>query len=102
MTLSLLRPVVRVASRAVRRLRTQLVSPKVPITHRPPWSSTSAIGVVRGIPDFRPRTVMRAFGPRSAPTLSTRRAMGLKSRTNEGALVGDAILIHYLTNQSVA
>src|SRR5437660_7379734 len=78
------RPTVRTPSPADRRLRTQLTSPKVPMTHVLPPTLTLATGVVLSTPEFRPRTLSRALGPSGTPSLIRRRAIGLKIGTKDG------------------
>src|SRR5205814_1940510 len=63
-----------VASPAVRRLRTQLTSPKGLCTQRRPFTSTSATGVVRTWPPLRPRSVSKSLGPSVVPIRGRRAA----------------------------
>src|SRR5215467_4136577 len=73
-----------VALPAFRRLCTQLTSPKGASTQRPPEPSPMVMGVVRGKPLRRPRTVINALGPIGTPAASRRRAMGLNHGTHLG------------------
>src|SRR5262245_33549007 len=55
---------------------------------RRPSMTATAIGSVRGVPDFRPRIVTRRFGPAGRPNLRAALKTGPGARTHHGALDG--------------
>jgi amidase len=76
-------PSATVASPAARRFLAQSTSPWYAWTNRRPSNSSRPTGVVRGLPDRRPRTVRRMFGaPVGRPAAMSRRASGLTRRKN--------------------